>query len=156
MDEVRLSDGIKLKAYRGCTSVVSTLTSLPSVLINAGVTLLIIHQGNKIGVRPTDPESRWVTLQKKRVCSIYGRPARPENGSFSFERSASPSSPLLHLDDSPFFPAIFYHSSICPDLNIPFSGMQNQPDPTHVPLHLNFLLERDLGRYQLKCCLFLL
>ena len=124
--------------------MLSTLILLPSVLINAGVTLLIIHQGNKIGVRPTDPESRWVTLQKKGFAPFtVGLPVRKMALSLLRDPQLPPrSSPLLHLDDSPFFPAIFYHSSICPDLNIPFSGMQNQPAPTHVSLHLNLLLER--------------
>ena len=46
-----------------------------------------------------------------------------------------------HLDDSspPFFTI---HPSA--DLNIPFSGMQNQPDPTHVLPSLDILGLKNL------------
>ena len=72
-----------------------------------------------------------------------GRPVRKMALSLLRDPHLPPYSPLLHLDDSPLFPAIFYHSSNCPDLNIPFSGMQNQPDPTHVGLNLNLLFKRS-------------
>ena len=106
--------------------------NLPALaLINAGVMLPIIHWAGKQDRRATQWRSRRKGVRPAQI--VVRRSPHLRSGkwlSLFWEIRIS-------LDEM-ILPPPFFTIHPSPDLNIPFSGMQNQPGPTHVCLLLIF------------------